>query len=235
MKNWKQAIGSHWSAFVDPWLTEDEDAVIAQLWEEVVGRPDVFPPCEAVFAAFTSQSPDDVRVVILGQDPYHGPGQAHGLAFSVRHGVKVPPSLRNMLKELATDVSPIRWREEAEGTGLLSGWSQQGVMLLNTALTVESGRAGSHRGRGWEALTKAAVQGLAEAPGSRVFLLWGKPAAAFASLIHRPEHLVLEAPHPSPLSAHRGFFGSRPFSQANRWLEQHGQPPVDWWRGIPNR
>ena len=228
-------MGARWSAWVEPQLTAAEDAQVAHLWEQVVGQPNVFPARQDVFAAFASLAPEDIQVVILGQDPYHGAGQAHGLAFSVRHGVQVPPSLRNMLKELATDVPSVRWREEIAGDGLLSGWSQQGVLLLNTALTVASGKAGSHRGKGWEALTEAVIKGLADAPGARVFLLWGRPAAAFASWVRRPEHLVLEAPHPSPLSAHRGFFGSRPFSQANRWLEQHGRPPVDWWRGIPNR
>lgn len=235
METWQEALGGPWAELVSPGLSPEDGARIHRLWTEVVGQTEVFPTREYVFQAFKHVHPTGTRVVVLGQDPYHGLGQAHGLAFSVQHGVKVPPSLRNILKELAADVPATRWREEPAGAGLLSGWAVQGVLLLNAVLTVAEGRAGAHRKQGWEALTSAVVKGLADAAGPRVFILWGKSAAECAPLVHRPDHLVLEAPHPSPLSAHRGFFGSRPFSQANQWLEQAGVSPVDWWRGIPNR
>lgn len=174
-----------------------------------------------------------VRVVILGQDPYHGAGQAHGLAFSVKDGVKLPPSLRNIAKELADDIGIAP--PTAQTNGNLTAWAQQGVLLLNNTLTVEEGKAGSHAGRGWDAITDACVEAVAARRTPTVFILWGshaaKKAGRVASLGKHPDHLVLEAPHPSPLSSYRGFFGSKPFSQTNVFLQSRGLPPIDWHMG----
>lgn len=197
--------------------------------EEAAGKA-IYPPRGKRLAAFELTPLDEVRVVILGQDPYHGPGQAHGLAFSVPAGVRVPPSLANIRKELASDLGvPPR------ADGDLSGWARQGVLLLNNALTVEAGQAGSHAGRGWEDLTDAAVAAVAARAVPAVFLLWGSHAAAKAARVpdladvsEGGRHCVIRSPHPSPLSAHRGFFGSRPFSRANVFLEAHGRGAIDW-------
>ena len=166
-------------------------------------------------------------MVILGQDPYHGPGQAHGLAFSVKDGVKPPPSLANIYKELEADLGIARPQ-----SGNLTPWAKQGVLLLNNTLTVEAGKAGSHAGRGWDAITDAAVAAVADRDAACVFILWGSHAAKKASRIkalgRRSDHLVIKSPHPSPLSAHRGFFGSKPFSQTNDFLEAQGIEPVNW-------
>ncbi len=170
---------------------------------------------------------EEVRVVILGQDPYHAEGQAHGLAFSVQEGVKVPPSLVNIYKELESDCGIPRRK-----SGDLSGWARQGVLLLNNTLTVQAGQAGSHAGRGWDAITDACVASVAERSAPCVFILWGsharKKAGRVPALGRSDNHLVLQSPHPSPLSAHGGFFGSRPFSQTNEFLEAHGRGVVDW-------
>ena len=193
--------------------------------EEAAGKT-IFPPRGTRLAALELTPLDKVRVVILGQDPYHGPGQAHGLAFSVQPGVKVPPSLVNIYKELQTDlgIPPARH-------GHLDTWARQGVLLLNNALTVEAATPGSHQNRGWEELTDAAIAAVAARPEPTVFLLWGshaqKKAARVPGLSTGP-HLVLKAPHPSPLSAYAGFFGSRPFSQANAFLAAHGRGEIDW-------
>lgn len=201
---------------------------MAALGERLAGAPSVLPPREDWFAAFDTCSPDEVKVLIMGQDPYHGPCQAHGLAFSVRSGVKEPPSLRNILKELRTDVGG--------GTpgfgqaGVLSGWAEQGVLLLNRVLTVEDGQAGAHEGWGWEGLTECVVEWAANRERPMVVMLWGKWAQSLAAGFVGTSHLVLTAAHPSPLSAHRGFFGSKPFSQANAFFRTTGQKPVDWNR-----
>ncbi len=187
----------------------------------------IFPPRGERLSALALTPLDQVKVVILGQDPYHGPGQAHGLAFSVRDGVKVPPSLVNIYKELESDLGIAR-RE----SGNLENWAQQGVLLLNNTLTVESGQAGSHAGRGWDTITDACVQAVVERGEPTVFILWGshakKKAGRVKGLGSTDKHLVLTSPHPSPLSAYGGFFGSRPFSQANAFLERHGRTPIDW-------
>jgi uracil-DNA glycosylase len=183
----------------------------------------VYPPEDKVFAALHATRFETVKVVILGQDPYHGPGQAHGLAFSVPRGVKAPPSLRNILKELRDD---IECPQPAHGD--LSSWAAQGVLLLNTVLTVREGEPGSHAGRGWEQITGAVVQAVSARPEPAVFVLWGRPAQAARSLIDATRHTVITAAHPSPLSANRGFFGSRPFSQINAALSTFGQAPLDW-------
>lgn len=183
----------------------------------------IYPPGRQIFSAFDSTPLSRVRVVILGQDPYHGPGQAHGLCFSVGEGVQTPPSLRNIFKELESDLglSP-------PAHGHLQAWAQQGVLLLNTVLTVERGQPASHRERGWERLTDTALRAVNERCQRVVFMLWGSHARRKAALVDGERHLVLEAPHPSPLSAHRGFFGCRHFSRANRWLEDNGVEPVNW-------
>ncbi|WP_413614808.1 uracil-DNA glycosylase [Halomonas cupida] len=183
----------------------------------------IYPHSSDWFRAFELTPLDQVKIVILGQDPYHGPGQAHGLCFSVRPGVRTPPSLVNIYKELAQDVGfrPVNH-------GHLESWARQGVLLLNTSLTVEQGNAGSHRGQGWETFTDRAIATVsAEAPPS-VFLLWGSHARQKKALVDTQRHLVLESPHPSPLSAHRGFFGNHHFSRANAFLAEQGREPVDW-------
>ena len=175
------------------------------------------------FRAFELTPLDQVRVVILGQDPYHGPHQAHGLCFSVRPGIPAPPSLQNIYKELAqdVDVTPVPH-------GFLETWARQGVLLLNSVLTVEQGNAGAHRGQGWETFTDRAIQVVNEQCEGVVFLLWGSYAQKKAAFVDRQKHLVLHAPHPSPLSAHRGFFGQRHFSQANAFLSARGRQGIDW-------
>ncbi len=183
----------------------------------------VFPPETDVFAALEKTSLDATKVVILGQDPYHGEGQAHGLAFSVRSGVAIPPSLRNIFTELQSDLGvPV------PADGDLTSWAEQGVLLLNTTLTVRSGEAGSHYGIGWEMLTDAIIRAVNDKDDRVVFILWGSHARRKKTLITHPHHVVIEGVHPSPLSAYKGFFGSKPFSQANEALLAAGQSPVDW-------
>jgi len=183
----------------------------------------IFPPREDLFTAFRLTAPDQVKVVILGQDPYHDEGQAHGLAFSVRPGVRFPPSLRNIFKELAADLG-----SEIPETGSLVSWAEQGVLLLNTVLSVRAHQPGSHRKHGWENFTDAVISGLSREKGHLVFVLWGAPAQSKLPLIDQGKHSVICSAHPSPLSAHRGFFGSRPFSAVNRDLAAHGIEPVRW-------
>lgn len=183
----------------------------------------IYPHSSNWFKAFKTTAFEDVKVVILGQDPYHGPGQAHGLSFSVPEGIAIPPSLLNMYKELGTDVGL-----ERPTSGNLEQWSAQGVFLLNSVLTVEAGKAGSHQGRGWEEFTDKVVELLSTEGENRVFLLWGSYAQKKGQIIDSSRHLVLKCPHPSPLSAHRGFLGCRHFSQTNAYLESKGYEPVDW-------
>lgn len=183
----------------------------------------IYPPGKLIFNALDSTPFDQVKVVILGQDPYHGPGQAHGLCFSVPEGVRVPPSLVNIYKEIESDLGLTPPRN-----GNLQHWADQGVLLLNAVLTVEQGRASAHQGKGWETFTDRVVSELNLGRDQLVFLLWGSYAMKKGAIIDRDRHLVLTAPHPSPLSAHRGFLGCRHFSKANAWLERHGMDPVDW-------
>ena len=190
--------------------------------EKAAGKA-IFPNGSEWFRALDLTPLNRVRVVILGQDPYHGPGQAHGLAFSVQPGVRVPPSLANIYKELHADlgITPARH-------GFLEHWAQQGVLLLNSSLTVEQGLAASHQGRGWEHFTDAVIRLVAKRAQPCAFLLWGNHAQKKAGFVDDGQHLVLKARHPSPLSAHNGFFGCRHFSRANAWLEAQGQAPIDW-------
>jgi uracil-DNA glycosylase len=183
----------------------------------------VFPEEKNVFNALELTPFESVKVVILGQDPYHGFGQAHGLSFSVQKGIPLPPSLKNIYKELQEDIGG-----EVPIEGDLSHWAKQGVLLLNTVLTVEEGNANSHKGKGWERLTNRLIESLNELKHPVIFILWGKPAQDKEKLIINPNHVILKAPHPSPLSAYRGFFGSKPFSRVNDILIQQGQTPIRW-------
>jgi uracil-DNA glycosylase len=186
-------------------------------------RAVIYPPGKQIFNALNSTPFERVRVVILGQDPYHGPGQAHGLCFSVQPGIRVPPSLANIYREIHADLGI-----EPQHHGYLQSWAEQGVLLLNAVLTVERGQAGSHQGKGWEIFTDAIVQLLNDEREGLVFMLWGSYAMKKGAVIDRRKHLVLKAPHPSPLSAHRGFLGCRHFSSANEYLQQKQLLPIDW-------
>ena len=183
----------------------------------------IFPEADDLFNAFHLTPLKDVKVVIFGQDPYHNVGQAHGLCFSVKPGVDIPPSLVNIYKELQDDLGCY-----VPNNGYLVKWAKQGVLLLNTVLTVRAHQANSHRGIGWEEFTDAAIRILNEQDRPIVFILWGRPAQMKKTMLNNPKHLILEAPHPSPLSSYRGFFGSRPFSKTNQFLQQHGLEPIDW-------
>lgn len=186
-------------------------------------RYPVYPPADQVFRALHLTPYERTRVVLLGQDPYHGPGQAHGLCFSVARGVKPPPSLVNVFQELRTDLGI-----EPPGHGDLAAWAAQGVLLLNTCLTVRGGAAGSHHGKGWETFTDQVLRVVNDKPERVVFLLWGAPARRKASLVDTDRHVVIQSAHPSPLSAHQGFLGSRPFSRTNAALAEVGAAPIDW-------
>ena len=183
----------------------------------------IFPEADDLFNAFHLTPLKDVKVVIFGQDPYHNVGQAHGLCFSVKPGVEIPPSLVNIYKELQDDLGCY-----IPNNGYLVKWAEQGVLLLNTVLTVRAHQANSHRGIGWEEFTDAAIRILNEQDRPIVFILWGRPAQMKKAMLDNPKHLILEAPHPSPLSSYRGFFGSRPFSKTNNFLKKHGIEPIDW-------
>ena len=183
----------------------------------------VYPPADRVFAALHLTPYSSTKVMILGQDPYHGPGQAHGLCFSVQPGVRVPPSLANIHKELASDLGVA-----IPDHGNLENWAGRGVLLLNATLTVRAGQAGSHQGNGWETFTDQVISAVSAKSEHVVFVLWGAYARKKQSLIDRDRHTIIESPHPSPLSAHHGFFGTKPFSRANAALIAHDQPPIDW-------
>jgi len=214
--SWKAPLAGE---FADPYMQQLKRFLVE---EKARGRR-IFPRGSEYFRALDLTPLDKVRVVILGQDPYHGEGQAHGLCFSVRPGVRTPPSLVNIYKEIESDlgIRPARH-------GFLEHWAEQGVLLLNSVLTVEMGRAASHQGRGWERFTDAIVRLVNEKPDPVVFLLWGAYAQRKAGFVDAGRHLVLKAAHPSPLSAHNGFFGCRHFSKANAFLESRGLPPIDW-------
>lgn len=214
-----------WQSLLAPILADPAFSLLCRKADQAYAQHIVFPPKEQIFSAFSLTPPEQVRVVILGQDPYHGPGQANGLAFSVAEGVKLPPSLVNIYKERQDDVgTPV------SSSGDLTPWARQGVFLLNTVLTVEQGQANSHRQMGWQVFTDRVVAALAQLPQPIAFLLWGsqaqkKAAAAAASPYPR---LILQSPHPSPLSSYRGFFGSKPFSRINSFLSFHGEQEISW-------
>lgn len=213
-----------WQAALGPQVTAPYFSELLAFVAAERKQGEVYPPDEQVFTALQVTPLPEVRVVILGQDPYHRAGQAHGLAFSVPSGVTPPPSLRNIFKELHSDLGVVT----PEGAGCLSGWAEQGVLLLNTVLTVRAGEAGSHKGQGWEKFTDAIIQAVAALPVPPVFVLWGGPAQAKAQLLDPARHVVIKSAHPSPLSAWGGFFGSRPFSAVNQVLCERGQEPIDW-------
>ena len=213
--NWLDVLQPEFSA---PYFQELKSFLL----EEKKKHP-VYPPGSRIFAAFNNTPFDDVKVVILGQDPYHGPGQANGLCFSVNKGVPKPPSLLNIFKELQDD-----YGLSVPENGDLEPWARQGVLLLNATLTVRARNAGSHQNKGWEDFTNAAIRALSEKREGLVFLLWGSYAQAKASMIDTTRHHILKAPHPSPLSASRGFFGCRHFSKTNKLLQEQGKDPVDW-------
>ncbi len=222
-----EAIPASWRSALEPVLATPQARRLGGFLraEEAAGKP-IFPPRGARLKALELTPLERVRVVILGQDPYHGPDQAMGLAFGVPRGLRVPPSLVNIYKELEADLGIAR-----PAHGDLSSWAHQGVLLLNATLTVEGGAAGSHAGRGWDAVTDACVAAVAARAEPCVFLLWGSHAQAKAKRIaelSEERHCVIRSPHPSPLSAHRGFFGSRPFSRANAFLETQGRGTIDW-------
>lgn len=205
--------------FASPWFAELKKFLV----EEKERGATIYPPGSRIFAALDATPFDDVRAVILGQDPYHGPGQAHGLCFSVPQGVLRPPSLVNIHKELHADLGlPI------PSHGNLEAWAKHGVLLLNTCLTVRAHEPLSHQGKGWERFTDRIVEELARRERPMVFILWGSPARKKTENVDLSRHGVIASPHPSPLSASRGFFGSRPFSRCNDWLAAHGQEPIDW-------
>lgn len=213
--SWREALASEWDA---PYFSDLAEWVRGQY-----ASKKIFPPAGRIFAAFDACPFNDVKVVILGQDPYHDDGQANGLCFSVAPGVRMPPSLLNIFKEVSADTGV-----PMPADGNLDRWARQGVLLLNSTLTVEAHRAGSHQGHGWELFTDAAIKALNDRREGLVFILWGAYASRKGALIDRKRHLVLESPHPSPLSASRGFFGNHHFSRANDYLAQQGKTPIVW-------
>lgn len=217
------AINGDWQIALREEFKKDYYRKLFETVREEYKTRRIFPPADDVFNAFHLTPLKDVKVVILGQDPYHGENQAHGLCFSVKPGVEIPPSLVNIYKELQDDLGCT-----IPNHGYLTKWAEQGVLLLNTVLTVRAHQANSHRGIGWEEFTDAAIKVLDAQERPIVFILWGRPAQLKKSMLHNPQHLILEAPHPSPLSAYRGFFGSKPFSKTNQFLVEHGVEPIDW-------
>ena len=216
-------LSGEWLEALKPEFHQPYYAKLYKTINEEYKTRKIFPPADEMFNAFHFTPLDQVKVVILGQDPYHEPGQAHGLSFSVKPGIEIPPSLVNIYQELHDDLGCY-----IPDNGYLVKWAKQGVMILNTVLTVRAHQANSHRGSGWEEFTDAAIRVLNAQDRPIVFILWGRPAQMKKRMLDNPKHLILEAPHPSPLSAYRGFFGSKPFSQTNRFLEEHGIEPIDW-------
>jgi len=217
------AITGRWEEALAPEFRKSYYRTLYETVKKEYASGAVYPPSREIFTAFHLTPLDKVKVVILGQDPYHEPGQAHGLSFSVKRGIDIPPSLVNIYQEMHDDLGlPV------PAHGELTHWAEQGVFLLNTLLTVRAHRAFSHKGIGWEEFTDAAIRAVDREERPIVFILWGKPAQQKRGLITNPDRLVIESPHPSPLSAYRGFFGSRPFSRANEFLISRGVEPVDW-------
>lgn len=220
----KQVFQNDWQQLLEEEFEKPYYEQLRKFVAEEYSKGPVFPPKDEVMQALQTVSYEQVKVVILGQDPYHGPNQAHGMSFSVKKGVRQPPSLKNMLKELQDDIGC-----KIPDHGYLMKWAEQGVLLLNTVLTVRQGEANSHKGHGWEQFTDAVITKLAGRKQPIIFVLWGRPAQMKKSIIaQHPQHVILEAPHPSPLSAHRGFFGSKPYSKINTQLLAWGQQPIDW-------
>ena len=217
------AIANDWLEPLKPEFSKPYYKNLYQTVNEEYRTHQIFPPADDIFNAFALTPLHEVKVVILGQDPYHGEGQAHGLCFSVKPDVEIPPSLINIYKELQDDCGC-----EIPNNGYLTKWAKQGVLLLNTVLTVRAHQANSHRGIGWEEFTDAAIRVLNEQDRPMVFILWGRPAQMKKSMLTNLNHLIIESPHPSPLSAYRGFFGSRPFSRTNKYLKEHGLKEIDW-------
>lgn len=226
-------IGNDWDGLLEEEVSKPYFKELQSFLEEEYAGHTIYPPEDKIYNALRYTPFNEVKVVILGQDPYHEPGQAHGLAFSVPKGMPQPPSLINIFKELSDDVLPASPAGD-QSEGLLVPWAKQGVLLLNTVLTVRAHEAGSHRAKGWEIFTDAIINKLAKRDKPMVFILWGAPAAKKKELILEASqktgtrHLVITAPHPSPLSAYRGFFGGRYFSRANYFLEDIGEVPIDW-------
>ncbi len=217
------AISNDWLTPLKPEFSKPYYAKLYQKVKEEYNTRRIYPPADDIFNAFSLTPLEKVKAVILGQDPYHGEGQAHGLCFSVKPDVEIPPSLVNIFQELHDDLGCY-----IPNNGYLEKWARQGVLMLNTVLTVRAHQPNSHRGIGWEEFTDAAIRILDRQDRSMVFILWGRPAQMKKAMLHNPRHLILESPHPSPLSAFRGFFGSRPFSKTNAFLEKNGLEPIDW-------
>lgn len=218
-------LQNDWAEVLDEEFEKPYYKELREFLKHAYASERVYPPMEDIYNALRVTPYASTKVVILGQDPYHGPGQAHGLSFSVRPGVQPPPSLLNIFKEMEGDIGCAR-----PNHGCLLGWAEQGVLLLNTTLTVAQGRPKSHAGHGWETLTDAIIAKLSARQTPMVFILWGAHAQSKVALIDTHRHHIIKSPHPSPLSASRGFFGSRPFSRANAYLIQDGLDPIDWCR-----
>ena len=214
-KSWQEVLQPE---FVKPYF----ESLVGFVKQEYASNT-IFPPAGQIFNAFNTCPFNNVKVVILGQDPYHGPGQAHGLCFSVNDGIQFPPSLQNIFKEITSDLGI-----PAPKTGNLTRWAEQGVLLLNATLTVRASQAGSHQGKGWEEFTDAVIKTISEKAENVVFILWGSYAIKKKSLINTSKHCILTAPHPSPLSSYRGFFGCKHFSQTNTYLTSKGKTPIEW-------
>lgn len=219
----KAIIHNSWQDVLKEEFTKEYYLHLRDFLKQEYSQQTIYPDMYHIYSALELTPYEEVKVVILGQDPYHGPNQAHGLSFSVQPGVRTPPSLMNIYKELQADLGypPVVH-------GFLESWAKQGVLLLNTVLTVRNGQAYSHRGQGWENLTDAIIKKLNDRDKPIVFILWGKPAQEKIKMIDTSKHIIIKSPHPSPLAAHRGFFGSKPFSKTNQALEQLGEAPINW-------
>ena len=222
-----QNLKNGWDELLGSEFNKDYYRSLCEFLEAEYSSRRIYPERKDIYAALDHTSPDDIRVVILGQDPYHGEGQAHGLCFSVQAGVRKPPSLKNIFKELYSE-----YGMSEPATGELTGWAMQGVLLLNTTLTVREGAPASHKGKGWEILTDKIIELVSASDRPTVFILWGSHARAKKSLITNPIHLVLESAHPSPLSAYQGFFGCGHFKAANEFLISNGIAPIDWSKTV---
>ena len=216
-------LAQDWKTALQEELEQPYYKKLMEIVDEEYKSHQIFPPKEEIFSAYEYTPLEKVKVVIIGQDPYHNDNQAHGLCFSVRNGIKIPPSLVNIFKELENDLGCA-----IPEHGYLESWAKQGVLMINTVLTVRAHAANSHHGLGWEKFTDATIRAVNEIDRPVVFILWGKPAQMKKRMLTNPKHLILEAPHPSPLSSYRGFFGSKPFSQTNTFLKMHGETEIDW-------